>query len=187
MRNFFTRQDVPSELIGLTMTDTVTIDDSYPGYFSYRILLDASYNPYGPNALEDITVEHFTKIAADPSGYVGNWDVLQAEVTFLDQIGLIVEKEGARYVSPLALVFYGSTGLFVKDFELEMSTLSTPDDRLNFLTPVLNLFAQFVLPGRIMRLNMMRGELPDSVHYGHALNEEIAEMDGVLKFIRDLL
>ena len=188
MRNFFTQQDVPSELIGLTMTDTVTIDTSHPGYFSYRILLDPAYTPYGPDGFANTEVEHVTKIAADPSGYAGNWDVLQKEVNFLDQLGLIVEKDGARYVSPLALVFYGSAGLFAdENFELKMSSLSTPNMRLDFLTPVLNLFSQFVLPGRIMRLKIRRGELPESVHYGHALNEEIAEMDGVLNFIRTLL
>jgi hypothetical protein len=184
MRNFFTRQDVPPELTDLTdktLIHSVMIDYTQPGFYSYL-----HFRGQDPNT-ETITENFFKELPIDPSGYVGNWRALQTEINFLEQLGLIVETGGKRYVSPLAIVFYGEGGLFEKDFELTISSLATPEDRLEFLTPVLNLFAKFVLPGRVSRVTSMRGVLPDSVHYGHALTQEVAEMESMLEYIRGLL
>lgn len=189
MKNPFTGQTVPAALSVLSMDKTIKIDPSQPGYFSYRTFLKPDYNPSDPDGFDDISAENFTEIPAKKEEYTdGSWDVLQKELAFLDDLGLIVVTDGKRYVSPLALVFYGTGGLFEgEDFQTKLSSLSTPEDRLEFLTPVLNFFSQFVLPGRIQRVNIMRGELPDTIHYGNALTQEIAEMGAILNHIRGLL
>ena len=181
MQNPFTKQaNVPAVFVNLTedtMKETVTIGPAQPGYFSHRIFENAAYDPRN-DGVKPVTGNNFIKITDTTLSSV------RKEINFLDQLGLIVTTEdGTHYMSPLAAVFYGAAGIFGQDLELKLSQLPTGEDRLEFLKPVFGLFANYVLPGRIMRARIVGDTLPDTVYEGQRLKEEVREMQSILNHI----
>jgi hypothetical protein len=185
MQNPFTKQkNVSAVFIKLTadtMKETVPIDPTQPGYFSHRLFMEPTYDPQkdGVGAVEGTNYVKITDISSS---------AVRKEVAFLDQLGLIVTTgDGTHYMSPLAAIFYGAAGLFGQDLEMKLSTLDTSEQRLEFLKPVFGLFANYVLPGRIMRARLVRGTLPDTVYEGERLKTEIHEMQAMLNQIMSLI
>lgn len=188
MKNPFTQQTVPTEFYDLSgkMVESVDIDPTQPGYFSHRIFTGRLSEPsteYDPqkDTVETVKGTNYVKITDTSTAAL-------KEIAFLDRMGLIVTgPDGGHYMSPLAAVFYGSDGLFAVDLSAKLSSLPTAEDRMEFFRPVFGLFANYILPGRIMRARLVRGALPDTVYEGQKLTEEVHEMQAVLNHIVSLL
>jgi len=182
--NFFIKKSVPSAfMIGdaSAWSETVTLNAADPAYFAYRLFRDAGYNP-NINGTDAVTEPHFAKLAVDVT--TGG---MKPELNFLHQLGLVVENENEWYISPLSAILYDKDiGIFTTDLGSALSSSYGASNRLTHLRPIMNLFAEFVLPGRIMRAAVAKGMLPDSIDLGTRLVDERNQMEAILYEIRSI-
>jgi hypothetical protein len=107
--------------------------------------------------------------AVDVSGK--SVDVVQ-ELEFLDVLGLAYNPDGAPtlwYVSPDAAPLY-------RMFQNPLPAAATADDRKRVMKPIVDLFRNVLLPGRMWRIWTVRVGLADTIHEAHALDQQAREI-----------
>lgn len=97
-----------------------------------------------------------------------------AELEFMEVLGLAATSDSTEnrwHVSPMASVLYGPTGLF-----RTASTGRTDADRRRIMEPVIEFFANVVIPGRMWRAYLARRDLADSVSEASGLDRHIVDL-----------
>lgn len=157
MRNIFLNQSVPEPIARLFQADTgwttttpITLTPSDPPYFHYAVMEGAiPPQPSYVTELPPIQETPFVSLAipAEPTA------AIQRELKFLDTLGLLVYRDGAYYVSPLAEALYGPTGPF--QVQVPTKGLSAADRRSIYLRTA-GLFLRYVIPGYTWRAFLYR-------------------------------
>jgi hypothetical protein len=175
MKNFLTGGGVPRALTRLAYTTPVTVDASQLPYHAILALRgSATERP------ETITIQECARITDDGT------DTMAMELRFLDLMGLLIrDADGTLYASPLTSMFYRGDAvgaMFGMDLNVRMSALM-PEKRTEFLRPLLNLMANYTLPGRMAWLRDVKAPA-DRVQLRTRLDQELQEMGAIIQQIR---
>lgn len=172
--NLFRKTNVGKQISGL-------FDGTGPTEAATFRVADAPFYVYAiqqgrlPTAVSDAVTLPATVTAdmyvLDVSGAPAN---LVAELEFMEALGLAAASDSAEnrwHVSPLASVLYGPTGLFRKT-----DSLRTDAERRSVMEPVIQFFANVVIPGRMWRAYLARRDLADSVSEASGLDRHIVDL-----------
>lgn len=180
MRNFFTQQDVPSELQDLVYDKKLTLTSIDVPYFAVRSFNERRSAPIMTGGgfedpFKELTdIEGFAMI--DLSGYSDKDRALvMGELQFIEALGLVTHRGDKYYIHPFAYLFYDSDdGLFAPGAYLQDME---PDKKKEVFGALMRLMLTYVLPGRYWRAFYARHALPGAIALASLLDDEMRSIE----------
>ena len=166
--NIFTHNTISDAIFTIfkdpASVSTLSVTAADPSYYYFRAdqRAAAKQNPMdhvGYTGIDDISASGFYKV--DVTGKESR--EFNAEINFMKDLGLVIQKDNTFYIYDLAEVFYGPTGYF-------------QNPSAGAAQAVLKVLYNFVLPGRFWTAFYTRSGLPDNVQPAKELEAHMRDI-----------